>query len=58
MILSFNSSAVFLTMIDLALNVFVLLSNMYYVRFKLKIVIAFRLPNLKTIDFNVIIYKI
>jgi O-antigen/teichoic acid export membrane protein len=52
MILSFNSSAVFLTMIDLALNVFVLLSNMYYVRFKLKIVIAFRLPNLKTIDFK------
>jgi O-antigen/teichoic acid export membrane protein len=50
MILSFNHSAVYLTMIDLALNVFVLVSNMYYVRFKLNIVISSRFPKLSRTD--------
>lgn len=50
MILSFNHSAVYLTMIDLALNVFVLVSNMYYVHFKLNIAISSHFPKLSRID--------
>lgn len=49
-ILTFNNSAVYLTLIDLALNIFILLSNMYYCRCKLKIRINGMITKLDNLD--------
>lgn len=49
-ILSYQQNAVYLTMIDLALNIFVLLCNLCFVRKRLAIRIAFRLPERGEID--------
>lgn len=49
-ILSYRQSAVYLTMIDLALNIFVLLCNLCFVRKRLAIRIDFRLPKREEIN--------